>query len=75
MRELKTKILTLDNAFEERYKLYLNLLVEVVVGYLLQKNYKIKYVTNAVVFLEDVIISLNQGFGFSGYKIEPLEYY
>ena len=46
MRELKIKILTLDNAFEERYKLHLNLLVEVVVGYLVKKNYKIKYATN-----------------------------
>jgi hypothetical protein len=63
----KINLTIIKNNPDEGFELYLNILVNVVVGYLLDKGYMLKYATDennhiqAMVYLENVIISLRSG--------------
>jgi hypothetical protein len=63
------------------FKLYLDKLVKVVVGYLTAKGYIVKFGMNenseieAIIFLEDVIISVRNSFFTKDCNCEALEYY
>ena len=70
MKNQNINLAIFENDSREGFKLYLNDLVKIVVRYLINKGYTVKVGTNvgneieAIVFLEDVIISVRQTFFF-----------
>ena len=74
MQNLNINLSIFKKNSKEEFKLYLDKLVKVVVEYLTAKGYLVKFGMNesheieAIIFLEDVIISVRQTF-FSGIVI------
>ena len=68
MKDQNINLAIFENDSREGFKLYLNDLVKIVVRYLINKGYTVKVGTNvgneieAIIFCEDVIISVRQTF-------------